>query len=191
MSGVCFVDVETTGLDPEWNPIWQVAVIIDDVEHLWHVQVPDGIVVVEENEDPPHQRPWVSRWVLDNTGYLSRSTEGLTPFASIERFAELTAGRHLVGAVPSFDEERMRRLYRLHIDEAAVDFPWHYHLIDVEAMAVGYLCARHRSIPPLPWDSNALSRALGVTPYEGEHRHSALWDARWARALYLKMVGPT
>lgn len=41
---VAFVDTETTGLDPERNPIWEIAVIIPDGpdhgEHVWQQRLP-------------------------------------------------------------------------------------------------------------------------------------------------------
>jgi hypothetical protein len=69
---------------------------------------------------------------------------------------------------------------------------WHYHLIDVEALAVGYLAGRgsadlfHPSA--LPWKSDDLSAALGITVRD-EDRHTALGDAKWARAIYDAVMG--
>ena len=76
---------------------------------------------------------------------------------------------------------------------------WHYHLIDVEALAVGYLAGRGwpldhwgdpggetaRMFDPrnLPWKSDDLSAALGIRITDDD-RHTALGDARWARAIY-------
>ena len=39
----------------------------------------------------------------------------------------------------------------------------------------------------LPWRSTDLSLALGVDPTDFEPKHSALADARWAKALYEKI----
>lgn len=101
------------------------------------------------------------------------------------RFADLTWGAHLVGAVPSFDEERLRKLLL-----AQGQCPgWHYHLCDTETLAVGYLRGfldRDDERLPLaapPWKSDELSRAIGVDPEEFD-KHSALGDARWALAIY-------
>lgn len=192
MSGVAFIDTETTGLDPDRCPIWEIAVILPDGpgegEHCWQVALP--YLPVVGDEDP--SGPYLSRWVLENTGWNERydSETALDPEEAIAKFASLVDGRHLVGAVPSFDEERLRRLYRWHIDPWATRFPWHYHLIDVEAMAVGWLLGDpegdHRL--DLPWKSDDLSRALGVEPPAPEERHTALADARWARAMYERMT---
>ena len=81
---------------------------------------------------------------------------------------------------------------------------WHYHLIDTEALAVGYLhginshghssvtcaenCIDDNMLPGLPWKSDDLSAALGITVSE-EDRHTALGDAKWARAIYDAVTG--
>jgi hypothetical protein len=39
-----------------------------------------------------------------------------------------------------------------------------------------------------PWDSEVLSRAVGVDPNAYE-RHTALGDARWARDIYDAVTG--
>ena len=39
-----------------------------------------------------------------------------------------------------------------------------------------------------PWDSDALSRAVGVNPDDFD-RHTALGDARWAKAMYEAVMG--
>ena len=66
--------------------------------------------------------------------------------------------------------------------------PATYHLIDVEALAVGWVCAWDRTdgrpgITP-PWRSDDLSTALGVPPPAKDTRHTALGDAAWALAIY-------
>lgn len=194
---LAFIDTETTGLDPALNPIWEIAVIVDDVEHCWRQQTP-LMQIVDDGERPP-RGPYASRWVYDNTqfgSFVHDQSNALTELASIERFTELVAGRHLVGAVPSFDEERLRRLYRKHInDDATERLPWNYHLIDVEALAVGFLSAARDAWAAfesfeltLPWHSDDLSRALGIQPPEEGERHTALADARWAKTIYETVV---
>lgn len=195
---VAFVDTETTGLNPLFNPIWEIAVIVDDVEHCWR-QLTPALEIVRDGGTPPDD-PYVSQWVLDNTRFgefVHDQTDALTPFASIARFAELVDGRHLVGAVPSFDEERLRLLYHQHIDAKSTKYPWHYHLIDVEALAVGFLMAAKDAWVAyegfelaLPWKSDDLSAALGIKPPDEDERHTTLADARWAKAIYEKVTGP-
>ena len=74
---------------------------------------------------------------------------------------------------------------------------WEYHLVDVEALAAGWLAAGHdwSQGPPVgdratpPWSSEELSRAVGVDPDDFD-RHTALGDARWAAAIYDAVLAP-
>jgi hypothetical protein len=188
-SKVAFVDTETAGLDPEWHGIWEIAVIIDGEEHCWQQQI-DLMTV-----DP---------WVWENTGIDDRyDDETALPWQeSIARFRDLVGDRHLVGACPWFDSQRLHRLWLTVAPDDKRALPWHYHLIDVENLAVGYLRGQLEPYkemvgvdPPqphhakLPWSSDGLSRMLGVEPDNFGPKHSALADARWVKALYEAIMG--
>lgn len=160
MNNLAFVDTETTGLDPDVHQIWEVGLIVDGVAHHWFLPVNLGRADARALEIGRYHERW--RWDM---------ATNLQQFAT--EFAALTRGRHLVGAVVSFDEERLRKLLRA--NGACPE--WHYHLVDVEAMAAG----RCKIAPP--WNSEALSLALKVDPAQFD-RHTALGDARWALALY-------
>jgi hypothetical protein len=218
MSSICFIDTETTGLDPVRHGIWEVALITpDSCEHVWQFPVD------EMAADPIALnigRYWERRWpddcevtaldaIYDAHKPTSRRKNfpgqgrAITPTTTwCRHFRDLTAGLHLAGAVVSFDEERLRRLLRRN----GVLHRWHYHLIDVEALAAGYLSGlatasrelgdpkadgptdeEIRLIQP-PWKSDGLSAALGVDPEDFE-RHTALGDAKWARAIWDAVTG--
>mgnify|MGYP001572383750 CR=1 FL=1 len=177
MSNLAFVDTETTGLDPDRHEIWEVGLIVDDQEYEWQLPVDLGRA---------------DAIALKIGRYYERNLEVTADLRSFaEEFAALTRGRHLVGAVISFDEERLRKLLRA--NGACPE--WHYHLIDVEALVAGALFERARDededgragevihVTTPPWDSNKLSRAIGVDPDDFD-RHTALGDARWAKAMY-------
>jgi hypothetical protein len=177
--GVAFVDTETIGLDPDVHPIWEVAVIDPyGVDRTWQIQVtarelslahPKALEIgrFEERYDktlkaqPAEEVAW-EIWNL---------------LSAYDRV-------HLAGAVVSFDEERLRRLFW----QWNLGIPWHYHLVDIETLAAGYCAAldaeqsRMPSLAP-PWDSEDLSRAVGVEP-DSYERHTALGDAKWAKAVY-------
>jgi hypothetical protein len=229
-SQVAFVDCETTGLDPEWDHVWEIAVIVGHTEYVWQQRANsyNGATKLPLSVDP---------WVLENTGISDRyDHQAAVPWReSIGRFNDLTRGRHLVGACPWFDSER---LHRVHLDNSRTDdkgfwrtssreerqHPWHYHLIDVEALAVGFLRAIEfmgmtpmyaddgrmvgttrpiREVGasywlwpgsvdaemPLPWSSSDLSKAVGVDPDHFLPKHSALTDARWAKAVFEAIIG--
>lgn len=166
--GLAFVDTETTGLDPDVHEIWEVALVVPGEQHRsrWLLPVDLG------RADPAALRigRFHERW--------SDRHEDFTHLAMFAReFAEATRGCHLVGMVPSFDEERLRKLLRA--NGACPE--WHYHLVDVEAMVAGLL-----GLQP-PWDSNDLSLRVGVDPNVFD-RHTAMGDVEWALAVYGNVV---
>ena len=207
-SKIAFLDTETLGLDPEQDQIWEVAVIVDGVEHVWQHVIPhwhdSGIPGV------PPMKDVLDPWIVENTGILDRYDHDTAIPASdgIHRLIDLVDGRHIVGACPWFDLRRLHDLQLFH-DGTPSDMGrlerWHYHYIDVENLAVGYLTAQYQMLvdyngdpghaakayyaAALPWKSTDLSRALGVNPDNFQPKHTALADARWAKAMYEAMFG--
>lgn len=213
---LAFIDTETTGLDPDRHEIWEVGLIVrhedgTEEEHQWQLPVDLGKAdSIALNIGGFHDRRWS---VYDDDRYLAASAEEEKAYESkrarilgaeepaivpsgwmrdwAEGFVSLTRGAHLVGAVVSFDAERLSRLLR-RLGQCPM---WHYHLVDVEGLAAGYLAGRHRGLSPEgptddraalaapPWKSEDLSRAVGIDPEQFD-RHTALGDARWAKAIY-------
>lgn len=187
---LAFVDTETTGLDPKRHEIWEVGLVLRDEEgnegeYRWFLPVsrlqdadPMALSIGKFHERHPQGYAFKQNHDLVplpskfDHGHPDRpATVDLSSFC--RQFAKLTYGAHLVGAVISFDEERLRAL--LH---RMGEIPgWHYHLVDVEALAAGKLAKEP------PWDSNDLALKVGVV--SGDYvRHEALEDARWARDIY-------
>lgn len=215
MSNVIAVDTETTSLRPD-RRVWEVALILPAESGL-------GFRFGSRAEE----RPGHFRWFIDKAdldlgnadpfalkvgGFYERHPQladdargHVTSEADVLRQVErITRGAHLLGAVPNFDADVLDRRMRAH----GIAPSWHYHLIDIEAMAVGYLAGLTRGaanatgeseedllaaagIGPvsLPWKSEDLSRACGVEPASEEERHTALGDAAWALRLYEAITG--
>lgn len=171
---VVFLDTETLGLDPDHHPVWEVGLITPSGwcpvhEHEWQIKV------TGRERSLAHPKALeVSRF--DDRYSEKRAQDPATVARLIHNM--IPAGAHLAGAVVSFDEERLRRLLWRHGYQPR----WHYHLIDVEGLAAGKV-----GMAP-PWDSEELSRAVGVEP-DRFHRHTALGDARWAKAVYEAVLG--
>ena len=195
---LAFVDLETTALDRDLLQVWEVALIIDETEHVWHLPVD------RSRADPKS---------LEMNGFVERYNNWDTPAEDrpfllaefAQEFARLTRGLTLVGANPAFDERALWKLLR----ENGECPLWHYRSICVSALAAGWLAGvRHDAaelpsgepsdaqmehevnvgIATPPWNSNDLSRAVGVDPDDFD-RHTALGDAKWARAVYEAVMG--
>lgn len=181
MIDICFIDTETLGLDPD-APVWEFAAIR---------RFPDGREDRTEffiRHDPAHWLDQMPESFL--TDYQTRydNAEALDPHSAAVMVHMVTRGASIVGAVPSFDTERLYKLLRRN----GIVPEWHYHLVDVENVVVGYLtaCARYDGVEPVsldylspPWQSNVLSSAVGVDP-DGFARHTAMGDVLWVRAQW-------
>lgn len=201
---LCFIDTETTGLHPG-RRAWEVAIIRREpnaTERTLHVFVEDvdlseadlyGLKVGRFHDRHPAYNGNIAS-TLDTDPFDPWAAQGPMPPGALlcdeSRVAQLverlTRGAHLVGAVPNFDAEVLADMLRRNWRTPA----WHYHLIDVETLAVGSLAAQGFSIP-MPWSSDALSDLLAVVPASDEDRHTALGDARWAMRIYDAVMSTT
>lgn len=194
MTALCFIDTETTGVHPG-RLAWEIALIRrdDTGERERTIQVTD---VDLSNADPfgLNIGGFYERHV-DYDGKREDDVLYMTEADAATFIEDWTRGAHLVGAVPDFDARTLDPMLRRH----GLIPAWHYHLVDVEAMAVGWLNARHAAsrhgatdprlpIAP-PWKSDTLSMMCGVNPPSEAERHTALGDARWAMRWYDAMTG--
>lgn len=182
MARLSYVDTETISLEPGPDVIYEVGLIVreggEDRSHHWWLPVdlgradPQSLDIGRFHDRHPWG-DWNMKVSMDREIEFGKATLLSDPVAFCLEFSRLTAGTHLVGAVVSFDEERLRLMLRAH----GATPRWHYHLVDVEALIAG----RFRMKPP--WDSNELSRKCGIDPSKYD-RHTALGDAEWVRDLY-------
>ena len=172
-----FLDTETTGLALT-DDIWEFSAIRRD---------PNGIetgcgMFIEHSAEKAARLPERFRADLErryNPPFVLTQKEAAREIASF--LAPSPSGQkvHIVGAVPSFDTERIALLLARfgHKPE------WHHHLIDVEALMVGHLAATGVSVA-LPWRSDDLSLAIGVQPPPEDLRHTATADALWTMRIW-------
>lgn len=191
MTPLCFIDTETDGVHPTRRP-WEIAMIRRDAygerEISFYVEIdlstadPFGLKVGRFWERHPLGLA-ISLWGADAVKPQAGMVCSLNSAA--RHVARFTHGAHLIGAVPNFDSEVLARLLREH----GILPGWHYHLQDVETLAVGYLRGMGKPVPELPWNSDELMAAIGVEVPTDLVRHTALGDARWAMRTYDKIMG--
>lgn len=210
MTDIVFLDTETLGLDHD-APVWEFAAIrrqASGTETSLHIFI--------EHEPEPWLSEMPARFAADyrDRYNLVDDIPVYTEYDAAEMIVDFLHDDdqppHIVGAVPDFDTTRLARLLvrnefagvtrceriALACQTMPHRLPWHYHLIDVENLAVGYLAGRAAcgdfdaglAMPDLPWDSNALSRAVGVDPDRFD-RHTALGDVRWVMAQWDAIMG--
>lgn len=177
MTDIVFMDTETLGLHPD-APVWEFAAIR---------RTPDGghkdyHCFIDHNSSP---------WLYDmadefRADYEKRydSQAARSGGVASALIFKATQDAHVVGAVPNFDTERLSKLLWRNLQ---LPGPWHYHLIDVENVVVGYLAAKGKLMAP-PWNSDELSLAVGVDPQQFE-RHTAMGDVQWVKAQYDAVMG--
>lgn len=186
MTNIVFVDTETTGLDPFLHDAWEFALIVrrdgHDTEYEFRLQ-PDIT-----NAEPAalkvnryYERTRTADWRWDD------------PYYATVNMYRLLNGAIMVGSNPAFDAEMLRSLFARYYEQPR---SWHYRTIDVATLAAGYLHGldtpsgnQTGQIGSLPWSSRGLSRAVGIEPPGDDVAHTALADARWAKAVYDAVTG--
>lgn len=187
---LAFIDTETTSLRPD-RKAWEVGLVLrepgrDDAEHRWLIRAADLDL---GNADPAALR--VGRFYDRHPEYGGPDDPVWAEAVALREIERLTRGAHLVGAVVSFDADVLGTRMRA----SGICPSWHYHLIDVEPLVVGYLSAYERrgrlltAKIGLPWKSDDLSKGLGVRVSDDD-RHTALGDARWAMRLWDAVMAP-
>lgn len=215
MSRLVYLDSETTGLDPDRHEMWELAIIDGDNEWEWQLPVDlsradPSALRIGRFYDRRGALPGVPSGEVHvgagvrlrryNGGEWRRLGDGSKAIQKeAQNVAGLLDGAHVVGAIPWFDCGHggfVSRWLRAHGQQNTC----HYHLIDVEALAVGYLHGRWKfgeigrpqdewgKVTEPPWSSDDLSRAVGVNP-DDFARHTALGDARWAKAIDEAVTG--
>lgn len=196
-AAICFLDLETTGLDPLRHEAWDFYAIRrepDGTERHF------GFMTREEDLDLSTADPFALSvgGFYDRHPYSELGRRALPEWTVTKSAREIAKemsravrDAHIIGAVPDFDVAFLKRLFRRHSQ------PWggHYHLIDVEALMVGYLRAKAayaqepeykefvRNLVAPPWGSKEISQACGIDP-QGFDEHTARGDVLWARAVY-------
>ena len=161
MSVLCFIDTETTGLDPRIHRAWEVCWWREDEDQPSTYFLPHSL----EHADPE---------ALEVGNYWERQ-DLATPHPMAGRWlARALLGVTLVGANPSFDAAMLTR----HIGTPV----WHYRMIDVETMAmVVFGWNRPRGLAAVVEACREAGFSI-PTP-----DHTAEGDVRATRAVYVAL----
>ncbi|MCW2900734.1 MAG: hypothetical protein JWO67_2999 [Streptosporangiaceae bacterium] len=194
MTTLAFVDTETTHLSPELGDAWEIAVIRRDhdgveTEGLWQVRVP-----LEHAEEEALR---ISRYherfgVPDGCDAISITSYGRPARTARMRlslpemlfdFQEMVQDAVLVGSNPGFDDRFLRKLLHAHGRKVG----WHYRPTCIANLAEGYLWRDRPEVMAQqkgPLSSRWLSQQMGVELPTADVAHTALGDARWAKAVF-------
>ena len=174
-----FVDTECTGLRPD-DEIWEFAGLrrYADGSSSWlHMLVEHREMRAATGLPEPFRSQYLAR-----RGSPSERWPRKRAAMAIADF--LSGDAVMVGAVPTFDSLHLTKLLHYY----GILAPHLYAVVDVEALAAGYLAASTGDPPQVPLDGEQLSHQLGIDPGRYE-RHTAVGDVKWVCALYDRIMG--
>lgn len=170
-----FLDSETTGLHRNAR-IWELGMVVrsagtPDVSLLYQVTNVDM-----RGADPKALR---MNKHADRSAFPPDGTQMLTEAALARLLSTLLVNVTIVGAVPSFDMEKIG----LMLDRHGYDEVWHHRVMCVEAMTAA---VRRKEITGL----THAAHQFGVA-YDVADLHTALGDARLARDVFDAIMSTT
>lgn len=177
---ICFIDTEYTTLDPWRRRPWEIAIIRRD-PGVPDVEMQIILTDVDLCDADPKS--------LEIGGFFQRHPKfgvgeenplvSYLPEHEAARLVEtMTRECHIIAAVPDPDVDILREMLRRH----GLRWTGHYHLMDIENVAIGYVKGLDDSFrPKFPLNSEQLSELCGVPCPKDEDRHTAMGDARWVR----------
>lgn len=177
---VVIVDVETTSLDPHERVVWDVGLVIREVDGTYTEQ--QFFVSLTQREiDRANPKS------LDIGGFYERYNEyeALSKGTVAHHVQDVTRGALLAGICVDFDAVSLDNLLR----SVGLVPEWDYHLVDIRTLAVGYLNGKSPDSVDFPSDQDTVADLLGIDPIEEEDRHTALGDAKFGAAMLREILG--
>lgn len=220
MTTLAFVDLETTGLDPNAHETWEVAVIvrgheIPDYDGVWCWRLRVASLTKASPDSLAISRYYARALpLLEDEGHLARTREAdITPrdreamtadglVDAVLVSAPQTSGRVPMGPMPrTFAARWIAALLEGAVligNNVAFDARFLHVLLHNAGHAAAW---QYRVVDvvslaagllrlPLPWRSEDVSRQLGLEPPPGAQRHTAIEDAVWAMRMYDAVLAP-
>lgn len=174
-----YVDIETTGLDPQRHEMYEISLAKDEggtKRKLYYWIEPQSLELASAS-------------ALEVGRYHERKTEIEAVVVGrderrlvAERIATFTAGCHFVGAKPAFDADFIQAFLW---DNGQIPL-WHHRMIDVESMVIGLLPQETGGRPVGVKDLlEFFGDSIVINP---EYRHTAKGDRIAVEQIYARML---
>lgn len=171
---LAFTDTETTGLDPLFSEIIQLALVITDLEgneiseHTWnmHPLHPERMVEEAQKVNGYTKEKWDALGVTDHA-------------TALREYSDLTEKCLLVGQGVYFDWS----MISAELTRQSIPWKGHYHIIDTASM-VWPTFLRDPTI-----DSVSLHNICNHFGISNESAHDAMVDVKRTLAVYKRIVG--
>ena len=176
MTAICFVDTETTSLDPHTRVAWDVGLIRREEDGSekrtqFFVELTNREFIAADSTS------------LEIGNYDERydPLEAISKRAAAALIAEYTDDAVLAAATPDFDALGLANI----LEAAGLQPKWHYKLLDVTTFASGVLLAKGVWTEDTLWPSS-LGECVEELQVEvsDSARHTALGDAELHMAVY-------
>lgn len=174
MRELVFLDTECTGLDLDAD-IWEFAAVrrhADGSRSELHMFIEHDPIKAARLPEPFHTS-YTIRCPVDPDQLIPQRK------AVMEIFEFIGYNAVVVGAVAAYDSQRLAVLFSRYRMPPP---PWLYTVVDVCAMAAGFLRAQGESVE-FPVHVDRVARRLGIEPDEYS-RHTALGDIEFVEDIY-------
>lgn len=177
---ICFIDIETTGLDPDRHTITEIAFLRPGMATtafccFFDLTVEEHAVATPKALELNHYYQRANHPIRHPDGGFIAKVPPHDRRHTAFTIAELTSGCVLAGAGVHFDQRFLETWMRRHGACPA----WDYHVIDIPTYAAGYL----GGVEP-PFTTKKISDAYSVKQPEGDDKHTAYHDALWCKRVW-------
>lgn len=167
-----FVDLETTGLDPEFNEIVEVGCILVDGKTL-------EIISEYSAKIKPKHIGRASEEAIKVSGYSPKLWKNAKDIKEVlKKVAEMAPGAMIAGWKVDFDWWFLEHAFK--VAHIAHDFD--YHLVDVISLAYVYFRKKKRPI------GLGLRKVASYFKIKMEEQHDALGDIKGTYLVFRKLM---